>query len=111
MRPRLALAGALGQSDRARQLSEGALVSEEAPIRQLGTLTRAANRQGAVLEVDGDRLLRYAGEVERIHELAFGLPDIKRRCPHVVGESAGAGGRFEHGLDQPLELAVHRDTP
>jgi hypothetical protein len=29
----------------------------------------------------------------------------------VVGESDGAGGRFEEGLDQPLELAIHGDVP
>jgi hypothetical protein len=52
-------------------------------------------------------LLRNAREVERVHELAFGLPDVKRRCPRVMGESGGSCGRFEDGADQALELAVH----
>ena len=71
--------------------SEGALVAEEASVLQLGALTRAADRQGAVLEVDGDLLLGDAGEVERVHELALGLPDVKRRCPDAERAAARAG--------------------
>jgi hypothetical protein len=50
VRPGLAVAGSLGQSDRPRELSERALVAEEARILQLGALARAADCQGAVLE-------------------------------------------------------------
>jgi hypothetical protein len=111
VRPGLAVAGTLRQSDRARELSEGALVAEEAPILHLGVLTRAADRQGAVLEVDGDRLLRYAGE----SNACTSSPSVSQTSSggaHAwVGESGGTSGRFEDGLDQPIELAIHGDVP
>src|SRR5439155_6662890 len=60
-----------------------------APILHLGALTRAADRQGALLEVDGDRLLRYAGEVERIHEFAHEIG--RASCRERVRTAGGAG--------------------
>src|SRR4029077_21042516 len=94
VRRRLAVARTLGQGNRARELSKGPLVAEEASVVDLRALTRAADRQSAVFEVDSDLLLRYSGEVKRIHELALGLPDVKRRCPCVARETGSAGRRL-----------------
>ena len=44
VRSGLDVVSALGQSDRARELSIGTLVTEEAPILHLGALTRTADR-------------------------------------------------------------------
>src|SRR5205085_373391 len=65
-------------------------------------LEAAADRvreEGAVVELDGDLLLRDAGQVERVDELALGLPDIGRRDPAL--------GRAPVALEQAVHHAAH----
>jgi xanthine dehydrogenase accessory factor len=73
MRPRLALAGTLGQSDRACELSEGALVAEEAPILDLGALTPEETALSIMSEIVALRRGRPGGRLAnargRIHEV------------------------------------------
>src|SRR5438477_12391027 len=60
--------------------------------------------QHAVLDLGQDLVLRDARQVERVDELAVGLPRIERRHPRP-GLAAVA---FEEAAHEPAELVVHR---
>src|SRR5205085_10990339 len=100
-----ALVGALRQTDRAGERAEPALVAVEALARDLlGALALAAHGQRVFLELDGDLVLRDAGQVERVDDLVLGLP-------HVDGGSPGlarAAVALEQAAHQPGHLVLKR---
>jgi hypothetical protein len=73
---------------------EPALEAVVAVVRDLLRLL-AVGRDGqrVVLHLDRDLLLGNAGEVEGVHDVGLGLPDIERRDPRLGRRTPGLSGR------------------
>src|ERR671929_1230761 len=100
-----ALVGALRQADRARERAEAALEPVEALARDLlGALALAAHGQRVVLELDRDLVLRDPRKVERVDDLAVGLPHVDGGSPSL----ARAAVALEQAAHQPGHLVLQR---
>src|SRR6185503_11373701 len=94
----LILGHALRQTDRPREASVPALETVQPVGRDfLRALALGADGQDTVIELDRDRVLRDAGQIERVDDLVVRLPDIHRWSPHTRWR--GAGSRAEKGQE------------
>src|ERR671930_1429432 len=104
-----ALVRALRQADRPGERAEPALEAVEALAGDLlRALALAAHGQRVVLELDRDLVLRNAGQVERVHDLAVGLPHVDGGSPGLVRAAVA----LEQAAHQPGHLVLEcRDLP
>src|SRR5205085_9352960 len=92
------------QADRAREVTEAPLETDVPPVLYV-VLASALGGDGqrAVLQLDGDGLLRDAGKVERIDDLLVGLPDVGGREPALRGLAV----TFEKTVHETAHLVLH----
>jgi hypothetical protein len=97
----------------AREGAEAPLRAVEALALDLGrALARGRHGQRALVELHRDRLLRDAGEIERVDELAVRLPYVHGGEPGPVAAAVRAAGALEHRTRQPAHLVLEaRELP
>jgi hypothetical protein len=105
VRVHLRLVGAGRQPDRAAEGAEAALEPIAVLVRRLGRLL-ALRRDGqrVVVQLDRDLVLGDAGQIEGVHELVVGLPDVE--CRHPV--LARAAVPLDQAVHEPAHLRLQR---